>query len=63
MSLFLMLYGCVALLPKEIKHNRYGSDSNYKKAMAEYIEKMLGIQEQALEKNANSIQKYWKYFN
>ena len=28
---FLMLYGREALLPEEIEHNRYGSDSDYEK--------------------------------
>ena len=43
MSLFFMLYGFKALLPEEIEHNRYGSDSNYEKAAARLIEKMLRI--------------------
>ena len=48
MSPFLMLYGCEALLPVKIKHTKYSSDSNYGKAVLGHIEKMLGIQEQAL---------------
>ena len=31
--------------------------------MAGHIEKMLGIQEQALEKNAAFIEKSWKFFD
>ena len=49
MSPFLMLNGCEALLPEKIEHTRYGSNVNYEKAVAGHIEKMLGIQEQALE--------------
>ena len=62
-SLFLMLYGYEALLPEEVKHTRYGADSNYEKAVLGHIDKMLVIQEQALEKNAASIEKSWKYFD
>ena len=36
---------------------------NYEKAVAGQIEKMLGIQEQVLKKNAASIEKSWRYFN
>ena len=46
-----------ALLPEEIEHTKYGSDVDYGKAVAGHIEKMLGIQEQVLEKNAASIEK------
>ena len=63
MSPFLMLYGREALLPEEIEHTRYGSDVDYEKAVLGHIEKMLGIQEQALEKNAASIERSWEYFN
>ena len=31
--------------------------------MAGHIEKMLGIQEQALEKNAAYVEKSWRYFD
>ena len=34
MSPFLMLYGREALLPEEIEHTTYGSDSDYEKAVA-----------------------------
>ena len=63
MSPFLMLYGREALLPEEIEHTRYGSNEDYEKAVAGHLEKMLGIQEQALEKNATSIEKSWNYFD
>ena len=63
MSPFLMLYGREALLPEEIEHISYGFNVDYEKAVAGHIRKMLGIQEQALEKNAASIEKSWKYFD
>ena len=63
MSPFLMLYGHEALLPEEMEHTRYGSNVDYEKAVSRHIEKMLGIQEQVLEKNAASIEKSWKQFD
>ena len=63
MSPFLMLYGREALLLEEIEHTRYGSDVDYEKAVAGHIEKMLVIQERALEKNAALFEKSWKFFN
>ena len=63
MSPFLMLYGREALLPEEIEHTRYDSDVDYEKAVLGHIEKMLGIQERALEKNAASIERSREYFN
>ena len=44
---FLMLYGREALLPKEIEHTTYGSDSDYEKAVAGHISKMFDRQELA----------------
>ena len=49
---FLMLYGCEALLSKEIEHATYGSDSDYEKAKAGDISKMISIQELAGSRNS-----------
>lgn len=58
----LMLYGREPLLLEKIKHTRYGSDVDYIKTRGG-TNKDAGHKEQALEKNAASIEKSWKYFN
>ena len=60
---FLMLYGREALLPEEIEHTTYGSDSNYEKAVERHIGRMLEIQELASQKNSGAIQRSKEYFD
>ena len=56
MSLFLMLYGREALLPKEIEHTTYNTDSEYEKAVAGNISKIISIQELASSRNSQAAQ-------
>ena len=63
MSPFLMLYGREALLPEEIEHTTYGSDSDYKKAVERHIGWMLEIQELASQRNSGAIQRSKEYFD
>ena len=39
-SPFLMLYGREAIMPEEIDHTTYASNSNYEKAVAGHIAKV-----------------------
>ena len=63
MSPFLMLYGREALLPEEIEHTTYGSDSDYEKAVERHIGRMLEIQELASQRNSGAIQRSKEYFD
>ena len=59
----MMLYGCEALLPKEIEHTTYGSDSDYEKAVAGHISKMISLQELAGSRNSRAVQQSKEYFD
>ena len=63
MSPFLMLYGREALLPEEIEHTTYGSDSDYEKAVAGHISKMISLQELAGSRNSRAVQRSKEYFD
>ena len=62
-SPFLMLYGCEALLPEEIEHTMYGSDTDYKNAVERHIGQMLQIQELASWRNSVAIQRSKEFFD
>ena len=56
-SPFLMLYGQDAIMPEEIDHTMYASNSNYKKAAAGHIAKVLNLQDMASKNNEEKVQK------
>ena len=59
----MMLYGREALLPKEIEHTKHGSDSDYEKAVAGHISKMISLQELAGNRNSRAVQQSKEYFD
>ena len=62
-SPFLILYGREAIMPEEIDHNVYASNSNYEKAVAGHIEIFLNLQDMASKCNEEKIKKSREYFD
>ena len=54
-SPFLMLYGREAIMPEEIDHTTFASNSDYEKAVAGHIAKILDLQEMASKNNKRKI--------
>ena len=49
-------------MPEEIDHTVYASNSNYEKAVAGHIAKILNLQDMASKCNEEKIQKSREYY-